>query len=217
MPSNQFSGVRKINKSDKKSSKSRNNSKNNSRNNSKSNKKSSKSNSTINNFVNAMMNDINIPEPEQQTNVMQNGLQNPYNIEYDPLHVHYMMPQSSMDHLKQFSFNYDNVTNGVQNNNLSQMFSGKNMGEEHSLSGQSSMPQMAMPQMSVPQMGIPQMSVPQMGVPQMSVPQMSMPMGQNMQLMNKNMVNNTPQTGGSIQSLYPIADFKNMYKSLAHM
>jgi hypothetical protein len=148
MPGNTYKGSRNIKgKTTRKSSKnsSRRSSRNNSKNNSKINKEET--------FVEAILSDM--PRPSTSLTKMdqamgnrnQNGLINPQNLDYDPLHIQYMVQQKNdMSHLNKYAYSADQI-----------------------MGGQQMMPQMGQQQM-MPQMGQQQM-MPQMGQQQM-MPQM---------------------------------------------
>ena len=112
----------------------------------------------MNNFINDIFGDLSMNQkqtvqPQQQSM----GLQNPNNLEMDPLHVQFMVPMSEGNPMGQFGFNADSMMMGGQSNGL-QMFKGMEqpMGQ---------MPQMEQPQMQMLQMEQPQMQMPAM--PQM--------------------------------------------------
>jgi hypothetical protein len=194
-----YQGNRKITrKSSRKSSKRRSSR--------KSSKKSSKRRSSrknyknINQMVESVISDINESKPRKTKQnkdmpQMVNGLYNPMNIDYDPLHVQYMVPQTNMEHLKKYTLNAQQMTQGSQMNGLSQMFQG--------------MPQMQQPMMQMPQMQQPMMQM-QPEMEQMQQPMMQMPQMQpEMEQMQQPMM----QMGGA-----PVlADFSRLNISLAHM
>jgi hypothetical protein len=145
-------------------------------------------------MIDSVISDINEPRKTKQNKDMPrmaNGLYNPLNIDYDPMHVQYMVPQTNMDHLKQYSLGAQQMTQGPQMSGLSQMFQG--MSQE-------------MPQMQQPEMMMPQMQQPMMQMPQME--QMEQPMMQHPEMQMPQM-----QMGGA-----PVlADFSRLNISLAHM
>ena len=150
MPGNTYKGSRNIKgKTSRKSSKSR--SRRSSRNNSKINKEET--------FVEAILSDMprpstNLTKMDQAMgNRTQTGLINPQNLQYDPLHIQYMVQQNNdMSHLNKYAYSAD------------QIMGNPSMGQ------QQMMPPMGQPQM-MPQMGQPQMGQPQM-MPQMGQPMM---------------------------------------------
>jgi hypothetical protein len=201
MPS--YQGNRKINKkSSRKSSKGRSSR--------KSSRKSSKrrSSKNFNKMIDSVISDMNEMKPMEDDNQKNmpktaNGLFNPMNIDYDPMHVQYMVPQTNMEHLKQYSLGSQQMTQGPQMNGLSQMFQGMQM------------PQMDHPQMDHPQMQQPEMMMPQMQQPQMQQPEMMMPQMQQPQMQQPQMM--MPQEGGSTSGIPQLADFSRLNISLAHM
>ena len=140
MPGNTFKGSRNIKgKTSRKSSRSK------SRRNSRSKSKNTKEET----FVEAILSDMprassNLTKMDQAMgNRTQTGLINPQNIEYDPLHVQYMVQQSNdMSHLNKYAYSADQIMS-------------------NQMGAQQMMPQMGAPQM-MPQMDAPQM-MPQMG------------------------------------------------------
>jgi hypothetical protein len=203
MPS--YQGNRKINKkSSRKSSKGRSSR--------KSSRKSSKrrSSKNFNKMIDSVISDMNEMKPMEDTNQKNmpktaNGLFNPMNIDYDPMHVQYMVPQTNMEHLKQYSLGSQQMTQGPQMNGLSQMFQGM----------QQTMPQMQQPEMMIPQMQQPEMMMPQMQQPEMMMPQMQQPQMQQPQMQQPEMM--MPQEGGSTSGIPQLADFSRLNISLAHM
>ena len=146
MPGNTYKGSRNL--KGKSGSSRRTSSKSRSRRNSRSKSRTNKSET----FVEAILSDmprqnVNLTKMDQAMgNRSQNGLINPQNIEYDPLHIQYMVQQSNdMSHLNKYAYSADQIMGGPQ------------MGG----------PQMMAPQMMAPQMGAPQMMAPQMGQPMM--------------------------------------------------
>ena len=149
MPGNTYKGSRNIKgKSSRKSSR---------RNSRGSSRRANSKNANEETFVEAILSDM--PKPSANLTKMdqamgnrtQTGLINPQNIEYDPLHIQYMVQQSNDNsHLNKYAYSADQIM-------------GNQMGAQ----------QMAPPQMMAPQMGAPQM-MPQMGAPQM-MPQMGEP------------------------------------------
>jgi hypothetical protein len=166
MPGSTYKGSRNIKgKSSRKSSRSK------SRRNSRSRSKNTKEET----FVEAILSDMprasgNLTKMDQAMgNRTQTGLINPQNIEYDPLHIQYMVQQSNdMSHLNKYAYSADQIM-------------GNQMGAPQMMS------QMGAPQM-MPQMGAPQM-MPQMGAPQM-MPQMG---AQPMMFGSREEMDNVPE------------------------
>ena len=164
MPGNTYKGSRNIKgKTTRKSSKTK--SRRTSRNNSKINKEET--------FVEAILSDMprpsaNLTKMDQAMGNRSNtGLMNPQNLEYDPLHIQYMVQQNNdRSHLNKYAYSADQI-----------------MGN----------PSMGQPQM-MPPMGQPQM-MPQMGQPQMGQPQMMPQMDQPMMFGSREGMDNVPEGG----------------------
>ena len=144
MPGNTYKGSRNI-----KGKSSRKNSRRSSR---RSSRRDSSRNNNGETFVEAILSDMpkasaGLTKMDQAMgNRTQTGLINPQNIEYDPLHIQYMVQQSNdMSHLNKYAYSADQIM-------------GNQMGSSQMAPQMAS--QMA-PQM-MPQMGGPQM-MPQMG------------------------------------------------------
>jgi hypothetical protein len=122
-------------------------------------------NTNVDSFIDSVLGDVSTPK--QQTQQM-NGLSNPMNLQYDPLHVNFMVSPSGKSAPSQFDMSAMGMMGGQMNNGLAQQFQGM-------------MPQgmdMGMPQQMAPQgmdMGMAPQMMPQ-GMDMGMAPQM-MPQG----------------------------------------
>jgi hypothetical protein len=146
MPGNTYKGSRNIKgKSSRKSSKRR------------SSRKSSRNQNNGETFVEAILSDMpransNLTKMDHAMgNRTQSGLMNPHNLEYDPLHIQYMVQQNNdMSHLNKYAYSADQI---MGNQMMAPM-------------GAPQMAPMMAPQMApmmAPQMGAQPMMAPQMG------------------------------------------------------
>jgi len=135
----------------------------------KSSKKSSKRHSShknyknLNKMIDNVISDFNEPSKTNQNKDMPrmaNGLYNPLNLDYDPMHVQYMVPQTNMDHIKQYSLGAQQMIQGPQMSGLSQMYQGMSQDQNEMMQMQQPMMQMEQPMMQMQQ---PMMQMPQMG------------------------------------------------------
>lgn len=98
-------------------------------------------------------------QPMQQMNQM-GGLQNPYNLEYDPLHINYITPQYNDLKFNNYGVSTDQLMNGNQMNSLSlQNHNMPQMGN----SMQMQQPMMQQQMMQPMQQQMMQQMMPQMG------------------------------------------------------
>jgi hypothetical protein len=126
----------------------------------------------------------NMYQPQQENMNNLNQLQNPYNLEYDPLHVNYIVPSYNNLNLNNYGVSFDQLTSGPQHNSLNSSInknSSAGMGP-----GMSNMPPMGAPPMGVPNMppmGVPNM--PPMGAPSMTMGMSPLQMGGSRRLLRK--------------------------------
>jgi hypothetical protein len=162
----------------------------------KGSRKSSKGIPQVDSFIDSVLGDIKSQAQSEQMN----GLSNPMNLQYDPLHVNFMVSPNGQSASSQFDMSAMGMMGGQMNNGLVQQFQGMDMG-------------MAQPQM-MPQgmdMGMaPQQMMPQgmdMGMAPQMMPQMEQGVEQPMmmpQMNQKNLVDipdvsgvdAAPQIGG---------------------
>ena len=120
-------------------------------------------------------NNVYQSQPENMNNL--NQLQNPYNLEYDPLHVNYIVPSYNNLNLNNYGVSFDQLTSGPQHNSLNSSInknSSAGMGPSMSNMGAPNMPPMGALPMGAPPMGAPPMGAP--GMPPMGAPGMTMGM-----------------------------------------
>ena len=111
-----------------------------------------------------------------------NGLQNPNNIDFDPLSVNYVIPPFDNNSINNYGISYNQLTSGPQPNGMYNAFNNKSQNIGPPMMDQTMGPQMMGPQMMGPQMGQqmgPQMA-PQMMASQMMEPQMGQQMASQM-------------------------------------
>lgn len=98
------------------------------------------------------MNNLNINQ-QQQTIQHSNGsqIQNPFNLDYDPMHVQYLVPFNGeqMNQVQNYNLGFEQMTQGPQMNGLSSMFPQQNqpqmmneqmmMGQQQQMMGQQQM------------------------------------------------------------------------------
>jgi hypothetical protein len=156
-------------------------------------------NNNVDSFIDSVLGDVSMPK--QQTPQM-NGLSNPMNLQYDPLHVNFMVSPNGKSAPSQFDMSAMGMMGGQMNNGLAQQFQGMDMGMAPQM-----MPQgmdMGMAPQMMPQ-GMDMGMTPQM-MPQM-MPQMEQGVEQPMmmpQMNQKNLVDipdvsgvdAAPQIGG---------------------
>jgi len=118
--------------------------------------------------------------PQQQQQSYMNELQNPYNLEFDPLHVNYITPSFKNLNLNNYGVSADQLSMGPQSNSM----------YNASMKDFSMMPQQ-MPQMQQMQ----QQMMPQMSQPMMMQEQMQQPMMMGNQSLEQ-MTSNNDQSGG---------------------
>ena len=112
MPSDSYNGRRKIKGKSKKRSK-------------KSSKRRTSRKNTSKGYDmidTEFMSNLNMNMKNQQQ--PNNGLMNPNNLDYDPLHVQYLAPfnGNQQNQMGQFNIGFDQMTQGQQMNGLSSMF-----------------------------------------------------------------------------------------------
>jgi len=197
MSDSEYSSVRSINSTARKSKRGKKSRKGSKKGRKGSRKGSKGRNNNVDSFIDSVLGDFSAPT--QQTQQM-NGLLNPMNLQYDPLHVNFMVSPSGQSAPSQFDMSAMGMMGGQMNNGLAQQFQGMDMG-------------MAQPQM-MPQgmdMGMaPQQMMPQgmdMGMAPQMMPQMEQGVEQPMmmpQMNQKNLVDipdvsgvdAAPQIGG---------------------
>ena len=150
MSGNTYKGSRNIKGKQSKRKSSRKSSRNSSRNSSRRNSKNTQNETFVDDILSDMPKaSVNLTKMDHAMgNRKTNGLINLGNMEYDPLHIQYLVSpgNNNMSHLNNYSYSVDQIT-----------------GQQQQMMGQPMMPQMNQPMM--PQMNQPMMS--QMNQPMM--------------------------------------------------
>jgi len=161
MSDSEYSSVRSINSTARKSKRGKKSRKGSKKGRKGSRKGSKGRSNNVDSFIDSVLGDVSMPK--QQTPQM-NGLSNPMNLQYDPLHVNFMVSPNGKSAPSQFDMSAMGMMGGQMNTGIAQQFQGMDM---------SMAPQM-MPQGM--DMGMAPQMMPQMeqGVEQpMMMPQMN--------------------------------------------